>query len=100
MKDHIDHNHDTARRMPTKHRKELDEIMGPKEKMIEELSAAQIKIISTRDKIWAQADDIGNKIDRYYEELTQRLCQQRDELKKELYKVYGQKNNEFIPHLR
>ena len=100
MKDHIDRNHDTARRMATKHRKELDEIMGPVEKMIEELSAAQIKINRTRDKIWAQADDIGNKIDRYYEELTQRLCQQRDELKKELHKVYGQKENEFILQLR
>ena len=100
MKDHIDHNHDTARRMATKHSKKLDEIMGPVEKMIEELSAAQIKINSTRDKIWAQADDIGNKIDRYYEELTQRLCQQRDELKKELHKVYGQKENEFILQLR
>ena len=99
MKDHMDHDHDTTKRMATKHRKELDEIVRPVEKMIEELSAAQIEINDTKDIIRAQADDIGNKIDRYYEELTQRLCQQRDELKKELHEVYRQKENEITPHL-
>ena len=68
MKNHLKHNHDTVKEMAIKHRKELDKIMEPVEKMIEGLSVARKKFSNTRNKIRAQADDI-DKIDRYYEEL-------------------------------
>ena len=100
MKDHIEHNHDTVKQMAIRQRKDLDEVTGSVGMIIEELSAAQTKINMTRDTIWAQADDIGNKIDRFYEDLTQRLCQQREKLKKELLEVYKQKENESTPQLR
>ena len=57
MKDHLKHDHDTAKKMATKHRKELDKIMEPVEKMIEGLSVACKKVSNMRDKIGAQADD-------------------------------------------
>ena len=69
MKDHLKHDHDTVKKMATKHRKELDKIMEPVEKMIEGLSVAHKKVSNMRDKIGAQADDIDKEIDRYYEEL-------------------------------
>ena len=84
MKDHFKHDHDTVKEMAAKHRKELDKIMEPVERMIDGLSIACKKIINTRKKIVAQADDINKEIDRYYEEVHRRLQQQRDELKKEL----------------
>ena len=87
MKDHLKHDHDTVKKMATKHRKELDKIMEPVEKMIEGLSVARKKVSNTRDKIRAQADDIDKEIDRHYEELHRRLQQQRDELKKELHEA-------------
>ena len=99
MKDHLKHDHDTVKMMAIKHRKELDKIMEPVEKMIEGLSVACKKVSNTRDKIEAQADDIDNEIDRYYEELHQRLQQQRDELKKELHEASRQKKKEVTLQL-
>ena len=99
MKDHLKHDHDTVKEMATKHRKELDKIMEPVEKMIEGLSVARNKVSNTRDKIGAQADDIDKEIDRYYEELHRRLQQQRDELKKELHEACRQKKKEVTLQL-
>ena len=99
MKDHLKHDHDTVKEMATKHRKELDKIMEPVEKMIEGLSVARKKVSNLRGKIGVQADDIDKEIDRYYEELHQQLQQQRDELKKELHEVCRQKKKEVTLQL-
>ena len=99
MKDHFKHDHDTVKEMAVKHRKELDKIMEPVEKMSEGLSVACKKVNNTRDKIGAQADDIDKEIDRYYEELHRRLQQQRDELKKELHEASRQKKKEVTLQL-
>ena len=99
MKDHLKHDHDTVKEMAIKHRKELDKIMEPVEKMIEGFSVACKKVSNTRDNIGAQADHIDKEIDRYYEELHQRLQQQRDELKKELHEASRQKKKEVTLQL-
>ena len=99
MKDHLKHDHDTVKEMAIKHRKELDKIMEPVEKMIEGFSVACKKVSNTRDKIGAQADHIDKEIDRYYEELHRRLQQQRDELKKELHEASRQKKKEVTLQL-
>ena len=99
MKDHFKHDHDTVKEMAIKHRKELDKIMEPVEKMSEGLSVACKKVSNTRDKIGAQANDIDKEIDRYYEELHRRLQQQRDELKKELHEASRQKKKEVTLQL-
>ena len=99
MKDHLKHDHDTVKEMAAKHRKELDKIMEPVEKMIEGFSIACKKVSNTRDKIGVQAGDIDKEIDRYYEELYRRLQQQRDELKKELHEVSRQNKKEVTLQL-
>ena len=99
MKDHFKHDHDTVKEMAAKHRKELDKIIEPVEKMIDGLSLACKKIINTGKKIGAQANDIDKEIDRYYEELHKRLQHQRDELKKELRDVSTQKKKEVTLQL-
>ena len=100
MKDHLKHDHDTVKKMAIKHRKELDKIMEPVGKMIEELSVACKKVSNMRDKIGAQADDIDKEIDRYYDELHRQLLQQRDELKKELHEASRQKKKEVTLQLK
>ena len=99
MKDHFKHDHDTLKKMATKHRKELDKIMESVEKMIEGLSVARKEVSNTRDKIGTQADDIDKEIDRYYEELQRQLQQQRDKLKKELHEASRQKKKEVTLQL-
>ena len=61
----LKHDHDTVKEMAVKHRKELDKIIEPVEKMIKGLSVACKKVGNTRNKIGAQADDIDKEIDRY-----------------------------------
>ena len=99
MKEHLKHDHDTVKEMAAKHRKELDKIMEPVEKMIEGLSVACKKVSNARNAIGAQADEIDKEIDMYYEELHRRLHQQRDELKKELHEVSKQKKKEVTLQL-
>ena len=99
MKDHLKHDHDTVKKMATKHRKQLDKIMEPVEKMIEGLLVARKKVSNMREKIGAQADGIDKEIDRHYEELHRRLQQQRDELKKELHEACRQKKKEVTLQL-
>ena len=99
MEDHLKHDHDTVNKMAIKHRKELDKIMEPVEKMIEGLFIACKEVDDMRYEIGSQADDLDMEIDKYYEELHQRLQQQRDELKKELYKACRQKKKEVTLQL-
>ena len=68
---HLKHVYDSVKKMAIKHRKELDNIVEPVEKihMIEELSLAHTKISNTKDNIGAQANGIDKEIDRYYDEL-------------------------------
>ena len=99
MKDHLKHDHDTVKKMATKHRKELDKIMEPVEKMIEGLSVARKEVSNMSNKIGTQADEIDKEIDGYYEELHHRLHQQRDELKKELHEASRQKKKEVTLQL-
>ena len=65
------------------------------ENMIEGLSVVHMKVSNTSGMIEAQSDDIDKEIDRYYEELHQRLQEQRDELKKELHEASRQKKREI-----
>ena len=96
---HFNHDCDTVKKMATKHRKDLDKIMEPVERMAAELSISHKKLSDTRDKIEAQADDIDKEIDRYYIELQQRLHQQRDKLKERLHIASRQKVNDVMSQL-
>ena len=51
--DHLKHDHDTVNKMATKHRKELNKIMEPVEKMIEGLSIACKEVNDMRYEIGA-----------------------------------------------
>ena len=93
MKNHIEHDHDMVKEMASKHRERVDKIMESVEKMQKQLSIAHEKISNTRDKIEAEVDKISKEIERCYEELFQKLKQQRDDLKKELHEGYVEKRN-------
>ena len=93
-KEHFEHDHNTVKKMASKHRAQLDKIIEPVEKMTDELAQAHKKISSTRDRIGSQATEIERKVDDYYEQIWQRLQQQREDVKKELHGVSTQKKKE------
>ncbi|XP_065916038.1 tripartite motif-containing protein 2-like [Dysidea avara] len=103
MKDHLQHEHDTVKKVANKYRQQMDDMMKPVEKMIEGLSTAHNKVHGVKDEIGAKATSVDKEIDVYYEkvqrQLLQQLQQQKDDLKTELHKVLGQKQKEASLHL-
>ena len=65
VKEHNGHNHDTVKKMATKHRNELKEVTTPVDEMIRDLSEAHDNI----DKIRQQGNEVDKKIDQHYDEL-------------------------------
>ena len=89
--EHNGHVHNSVKKMANKHRKELEKIIEPVEKMIVDLSASHQKVAATGEEIGAQTTEVGQQIDLYYEELHQRLQQQREELKRKLQEMSTRK---------
>jgi len=98
-KSHLNHHHDTVKKMADKHRNELNEIMESIQGMIDGLSAAQKTVKTMGDKINAQADDIDKDISKHYEQLEQLLRQQREDLRKEIQGTLLQKKNRVLIQL-
>ena len=100
MKDHLQHKHDTVKKVAEKYRQQMDDMMKPVEKMIEGLSTAYNRAHGVKDEIGAKATNVDKEIDVYYEkvqrQVLQRLQQQKDDLKTELL---GQKQKETSLHL-
>ena len=89
--EHNGHVHNSVKKMANKHRKELEKIMEPVEKMIGDLSALHQKVKATGEDIGPQTTKVDRQIDLYYEELYQKLQQQREELKRKLQEMSTQK---------
>ena len=89
--EHSGHVHNSVKKMANKHRKELEKIMEPVEKMIINLSALRQKVKAAGDAIGSQTTNIDQQIDSYYEELHQQLQQQREEQKRKLQEMSTQK---------
>ena len=84
----------------TEHRKKLQKVMEPVEKMIDDLSALHQKVAATGEKIGAQTTEIDQQIDLYYEELYQQLQRQKEELKSKLQEMSRQKKKVISLQLR
>ena len=89
--EHNGHVHNSVKKMANKHRKELEKIMEPVEKMIGDLFALLKKVKATDEDIGSQTTKVDQQIDSYYEELHQQLQQQREELKRKLQEMSTQK---------
>ena len=97
--EHNGHVHNSVKKMANKHRKEMEKIMEPVEKMINDLSALRQKVTATGEEIGAQTTEVDQQIDLYYEELHQRLQQQREELKRKLQEMSTQKKKAVLLQL-
>ena len=91
VKEHNGHNHDTVKKMATKHRNELKEVTAPVDEMIRDLSEAHDNIDKMRKKIRQQGDEVDKKIDQHYDELIQKLMKQKEKLKQQGHDAVSQK---------
>ena len=91
VKEHNGHNHDTVKKMATKHRSELNEVTAPIDKMIRDLSEAHNNIDKMMKNIKQQGEEVNKKIDQHYNELVQKLMNQKEQLKQQAYDAVSQK---------
>ena len=91
VKDHNGHNHDTVKKMATKHRNELKKVTAPVDEMIRDLSEAHDNIDKMGKKIRGQGDEVDKKIDQHYDELVQKLMKQKEQLKQQAHDAVSQK---------
>jgi len=90
VKDHNGHNHETVEKMAGKHRQELKEITAPVEEMITNLSEAHNKIDKMKVKIRQQGEEVNKEIDQHYDELVQKLMEQKEQLKQQVHDTVSQ----------
>ena len=83
VKEHNGHNHNTVKKMATKHRNELKDATAPVDEMIRDLSEAHDDIDKMRKKIRRQGDEVDKKIDQHYYELVQKLIKQKEQVKQQ-----------------
>ena len=91
VKEHNGHNHDTVKKMATKHRNELKEVTAPVDEMIRDLSEAHDNIDKMGKKIRRQGDEVDKKIDQHYDELVKKLMKQKEQLKQRAHDAVSQK---------
>ena len=91
VKEHNGHNHDTVRKMATKHRNELNEVTAPVDKMIRDLSEVYDNIDKMKKKVRQQGDEVDKKIDQHYNKLVQKLTKQKEQLKQQAHDAVSQK---------
>ena len=91
VKEHNGHNHDTVKKMATKHRNELKEVTAPVDEMIRDLSEARDNIDKMGKKIRRQGDEVDKKIDQHYDELVKKLMKQKEQLKQQVHDAVSQK---------
>ena len=91
VKEHNGHNHDTVKKMATKHRNELKEVTAPVDEMIRDLSEAHDNIDKMGKKIRRQGDEVDKKIDQHYDELVKKLIKQKEQLKQQAHDAVSQK---------
>ena len=93
------HNHDTVNETTTKHRNELKEVSVPVDKMIKDLSEAHDNIDKMRKKTRQQGDEVDKMIDQHYNQLAQKLMEQKEQLKQQAHDAVLQKEKTLTLHL-
>jgi len=93
---HIEHVHNSVKKMANKHRKEMEKIIEPVEEIINKLSMSRQKVVAVGEKIISQASEVDQQIDLYYDELHQQLQQQREELKNKLQGLLTKKKKVIL----
>ena len=91
VKEHNGHNHDTVKKMATKHCIELNDVTAPVDEMIRDLSEAHDNIDKMKKKVRQQGDEVVKKIGQLYNELIQKLMKQKEELKQQAHDAVSQK---------
>ena len=91
VKYHNGHDHDNVKNVVGKHRQELKRVTAPIERMIRDLSDAHDKFDKMESMIRQQGDEVNMKIDQHYNNVIQKLVEQKELLKHQVDDTVSQK---------
>ena len=91
VKEHKDHNHNTVRKMAEKYRHEMNKSLTTVKDMFENVSELFNNIEAMVVKIKEQEFELVEQIDQHYDTLVEKILEQKDEKKQEVYKIRSQK---------
>ncbi|XP_065908094.1 E3 ubiquitin-protein ligase TRIM71-like [Dysidea avara] len=90
VKGHTGHSHDTVKKIAETHRRRLSEVTAPVEDIIRGLSEARNNIDIMKNKLKEQGDEVNRTIDQYYDNLVQKLMEQKKLLKQRVHDMVSQ----------
>ena len=99
VKKHNGHDHDTVKKMASKHRSQLKKVATPIEGMIQDLSDVHNNVDKMMKKITQQGDEMNKQINQHYDELVKDLMKQRDKVKQQVYYTVSQKEKALTTQL-
>lgn len=83
-KKHSTHEHETVKKVVDKHRRNLQNVFAPINKIIDDLLRARQQVDDITKEIDVKHENASEKIEKRYKQLHQKLQQQKDTLKNEL----------------
>ena len=89
--EHTGHEHGSVKKMAKQHLDKMDEVVKPVDDMINKLTTSEEEILSTGKKIESQATGVEQDIDTYFDQLEQKLKQQRKDFKKKICEISTRK---------
>ena len=99
MKDHNGHDHDTVYKIASKHRSQLKKVTAPIEGMIQDLPGVYNNINKMMKKIRKQGDEVNKQIDQHYNELVEKLMDQKGQVKQQVHDTVSQKEKALTAQL-
>ena len=92
-KDHSDHDYKTVARTISEYRREFKKTSIAMKDMLFDLSDTYKTLETSRNDIREQSKDVNVKIDQHYDELIQKLMEQKEELKQQVQDSLSKKEN-------
>jgi len=98
--EHMDHKYDVVKKIANRYQNEVKEITAPIEAMIEDLSKVSEEIDTMTTAIIKQGNEISEEIDLYYNEVFQKLLEQKEQVKQQVRNTVSQKKKAMIRQMQ
>ena len=96
---HTNHEYNVAKKFATKYQSELNKITASMEVMIEDLSKVNISIEDMRTVLKQQGNEVNEKIDLHYDEVIEKLLEQKKQVKQKVHDTILQKEKALTGQL-
>ena len=97
--EHEDHKYDVVKKFAYKHQNELKEVTAPIEVIIQDLSKLNDSIEGVRTAMRQKGDEISEEVDLYYDEVIEKLLEQKAEIKQQVRETVLQKDKALTGQL-